>query len=241
MEKSDFIDSNKNRKQVEIDLLYANNLKDLNYTNSDIVTDWINILDIEKYESTCLAAIVKIDNIIASCSAIDCIINSKIEIGILTTKEFRKKGHGKSAVESLIRASFLNRIEEIGWHCPITNKGSRKIAESLGFKLISTYEAYTPYPPIENISDLSTEEWIKYANFYMEKAKDNPDHYWLATICWANSKNIEKVIDCIHLMLGHNIHWFIELIDESEEFKIFEGNDDWNQIKEMLKTKLATK
>lgn len=79
--------------------------------------------------------LIRID---ASCSAFDCVVDKKIELGIQTTKGFRKQGYGKSAVAALIKTSFLNGIEEIGWHCVSSNKGSIRIAESLGFTCIKT-------------------------------------------------------------------------------------------------------
>ncbi|MBI9099566.1 MAG: GNAT family N-acetyltransferase, partial [Spirochaetaceae bacterium] len=229
--KSDFI---KPDESVHVDLLDYNSINNLNYNNSEIVKDWINILNIKKLKKYSLAAVVNKDNTIASCSAFDCIVDNKIEIGIQTTKGFRKQGYGKSVVSALIKSSFSNGIEEIGWHCANSNIGSIKIAESLGFKLIKKYESYTPFPPIENISDLTTDEWREYAQFYMDKAKENSDLYWFTMICWANSGDLKQVNTCIQNMLRNKQYWFISKLDEREEFQIFNDDIEWKQIKDEL-------
>jgi len=233
LNQSDFIEQDDSEN---IELLDYRSLPNLTYKNSEVVKDWINILNIVRFKDFKLAAVVNIDNTIASCSAFDCIVDKKIEIGIQTTRGFRRKGYGKSAVASLIKSAFSQNIEEIGWHCVSSNKGSIRIAESLGFKHIKTYESYTPYLPVENIRDLNRNEWVEYARFYMDKARDNPNQYWFSMICWANSGDLSSVKTCIQHMLDNKLYWFIPMIDEREEFSIFNDNREWKQIKEDLQS-----
>lgn len=155
--------------------IYAKDLASLAYGNSDIVSDWINILEPEKRPDICLAAVVLDGNDIISCSALDCLLEERVEIGIKTIPEYRGKGFGYLAASSLINRLYGDGIHEIGWHCVATNKGSRRIAEKCGFRKVSEYDFFCPYPPIENTSDLTADEWETLALFFDEKALTSPD------------------------------------------------------------------
>jgi RimJ/RimL family protein N-acetyltransferase len=221
------VEINKQDPTLQIKLVYPELLENIFYENSEILTDWINIIDIHAIPEVCLAAIVIIDNKIVSCSAIDCFVDNKIEIGIKTIRGYRKKGYGKIAANSLMNESIENGIEQIGWHCVSTNIGSKRIAEECGFKKAIEYQAYSPYPPIENMDDLTSIEWQDYASFYEEKAIQNNDHFWQAAQSWAKAKNIKKSIGCLNRLINNNSLWFIELIPENEEFEYFTNHAEW--------------
>lgn len=177
-----------------IRLIYAKDLSFLAYGNSDIVSDWINILEPEKRPDVCLAAVVLEGNDIVSCSAVDCLLGDRVEIGIKTIPEYRGKGFGYIAVASLINQLCADGVREIGWHCVATNKGSRRIAEKCGFRKVSEYDFFCPYPPIENNSDLSTEEWETLALFFTEKSRTSEDLINQAERCRVQAEIQRKII-----------------------------------------------
>lgn len=156
-------------------LIYPKDMASLAYGNSDIVSEWINILEPENRPDVCLAAVVLDGNDIVSCSALDCLLEDRVEIGIKTIPEYRGKGFGYLAAASLINQLCADGIREIGWHCVATNKGSRRIAEKCGFRKVSEYDFFCPYPPIENTSDLSADEWEQLALFFTEKSSISED------------------------------------------------------------------
>ena len=152
------------------------------------MSDWFEFEDIDRFNELCLAAVLVKNNEIVSISAVDCFVDNKIEIGVKTIKGHKRKGYGKAVVSALVDESFKNGIEEIGWHCVSTNSGSKKIEERCGFKYTLTYETYFPYPPIENIDNLSTTKWSDLARFFEKKANDNANHFWQASKCWQKRK-----------------------------------------------------
>jgi hypothetical protein len=164
---------------------------------------------------------------IASCAAIDCIYGQRAEIGIKTMEGFRKQGYGIATVRALLTALFEQGFDEIGWHCVSSNRGSIHIAETVGFSLKTKYEAYSPFPPIENLSDLDAEEWMEYARFFEDKANRNANHYWQAAKCWAKAGEMSRSVSCIGKMIDNKLFWFKDFMDQSPEFARLSGSPEW--------------
>jgi hypothetical protein len=139
-------------------------------------------------------------------------------------------GYGVLAVSSLVNELQKNGISDIGWHCMSTNIGSQKIAEKCGFKEICEYPVYFPYPPIENINDISKEDWINKGQFFVEKGKNAVDQFWQAARCFAKAEEINQVFECIQRLIKNNQLWFLDYIDECEEFSALSNNKEWNEL-----------
>ncbi len=225
--KTGFSGADQNLTGRNADIIYPGALNNLAYTNADMVTDWIILDNPEKFENTCMAAVIPIENEITACSGLDCIADDKIEIGINTVKKYRKQGFGSVVVRAMAGTSFSNGIKEIGWHCVSTNTGSRKIAEHIGFKHILSYKSYTPYPPIENSTDLTPYEWIEWTEFYMKKAEAGPVQYWQASRCLAHAGNMDVVKFCFTKLLENKILWFMDSFRECDEFEEFNTDNEW--------------
>ena len=208
----------------------VSNLNSLNFENSDKIRDWIKLEDTNKFNDYCLGSYIRLDNKIVSMSLVDCIVDNRIEIGVKTEKEYRANGLGAIACAATISASILKGIERIGWHCVDTNIGSIKIAEKLGFKLIKKYSSFTPYPPIENDTDLSKEQWSEWASYYTEMNKIQPYYYWQAAECWAKASNIEQTIENIMKLIEAGQMWFVKYLRDVDTFKAFEGNKEWQKL-----------
>ena len=213
-----------------IEHVSVGNLNILNYENSDKIRDWIKLEDTSKFNDYCLGSYIRQDNKIVSMSLVDCIVDNRIEIGVKTEKEYRNNGLGAIACAATISASILNGIERIGWHCVDTNIGTIKIAEKLGFKLIKKYSSFTPYPPIENDTDLTKEQWSDWARYYTEMNDVQPYYYWLSAECWAKASNMEQTIENIKKLIEAGQMWFAKYLRDVETFKAFEGNKEWQKL-----------
>jgi len=213
----------------KIRFIYYKDLVKLDYKNNNIIKDWIILKNVEDYQNVCLATLIIKDDNIVSCSGLDCIIDDRVEIGIKTISQFRKNGYGLTATRSMINELYKNGIQEIGWHCVSTNVGSKRIAELCGFKEILNYSFFSPFPPIENISDLTNEQWVLLAKFFQEKGVASIDQYWQAARCWAKAGEISKIKECINQLLSANVEWFKPFLIENEEFKIFANDDEWKK------------
>lgn len=163
-------------------------------------------------------------------SLVDCIADNRIEIGVKTEKEYRAKGLGAITAAATVHASLLKGIDRIGWHCVDTNIGSIKIAEKLGFKLVKKYSSFTPFPPIENDTDLSKEQWGEWATYYTEMNKIQPYYFWQAAECWAKASKMKETIENIMKLIETGQTWFVNFLRDVDAFKAFEGNNEWQKL-----------
>lgn len=147
-------------------------LRDMNYENSDKLLSWMeNWGEDENFKKYAVASYIRHNNRIVSWSASDCCYQDKIAIGIITDDNYRGKGFGIITAAKTVELCFEHGYQQIDWLCVNSNKGSIAIAEKLGFQLQNRYYSFSSYPPIENIKDLSEEEWLNWA-VYLEKAAE---------------------------------------------------------------------
>lgn len=129
---------------------------------------------------------------ILSYSPLDCSFLDRVEIGIHTMGGYRKQGLGIKTAYCHIESCFNKGYKEIGWHCTEFNKGSIALAEKLGFSLESEYITFTPYPPIENVRDLSEKEWEDWAVYYENAAIEEPRLWSECLVAYIRSNNVSK-------------------------------------------------
>lgn len=225
---SDFLESLDN--QYTLEYVNVGNLNTLDFENSDKLRDWINFIDISAFTEYCLGAYIRKGKKIVSMSLVDCIVDDRIEIGVKTEKEYGKKGLGSIVTAATISSCISNGIKKIGWHCVDNNVGSIKTAEKVGFKLIKKYSCFTPFPPIENDTDLSNEQWGEWAQYYDEMNKVQPDYFWLSAQCWAKASKMERAIENIKKLIETGQLWFLEYFLEVDAFKAFEGMKEWDDL-----------
>ncbi|MGL5435333.1 MAG: GNAT family N-acetyltransferase [Lachnospiraceae bacterium] len=89
-----------------------------------------------------------------------------IEIGVKSTELYRRKGLSIAAVAATINECFQKGYSIVQWQCVDFNKGSRAIAEKLGFQLETIYTDFSSYPPCENQLDLSPADWTDWAEYF---------------------------------------------------------------------------
>jgi RimJ/RimL family protein N-acetyltransferase len=213
--------------QYTVEYVYADTLEDIQYENCEKIKDWFEFSNIDDFKDYCLGAYIRKDNKIVSWCLVDCIVDDKIEIGITTDSDFRRRGLGSIALAATVSACISKGIKEIGWHCVDTNVGSYTIAEKVGFKKIKEYSCFTPYPPIENVTDLNNEQWSEWGVHYEEMNKIEPKYHWQAAKCWALANNVRKTIFNINYLVESGQTGSTEYYTEAEEFLVFQENEQW--------------
>lgn len=79
------------------------------------------------------------DGAVVSWSLADCVLGDRAEIGIHTAPAHRRRGLAAAVAARAVTVARARRIREVGWHCNEDNFGSRRTAESVGFRLEREY------------------------------------------------------------------------------------------------------
>ncbi len=216
-----FIDSNNNRllpngfiiEQVNLEFLRNNKFK-----NSEqllqAIEDWKSDEDFIKYGG---GSYVRNNDEIVSYSLWDCSYLNQVEIGIHTTENYRKKGFGIIAAAETVRTCFEKGYTKIRWTCVQANKGSKAIAKKLGFELKGVYSAFSSYPPIENLLDLSESEWNEWAEYFENSAKTEPNLWTESLVAYIKANNVAKANEVLALQrlngsIEHNFSGLIQYL-----------------------------
>lgn len=210
-------------------------LKCKDLTNMDKVEEWINDnwFSVENFLMNGVGYCIKNDNRIISWSIMDCYFSKSTEIGIFTDEDYKGRGYGSITAAATVQACFDMDFNQIGWHCVITNKGSYRIAEKMGFTEEKQYSLFSPFPPIENDTDLNTKEWSEWAIYYDEIYNEEPAYIWLTAECWAKAGNIDKTIDVCKSIIDLSIITNKELFDYLHDnyfFSKFLSETKWKEF-----------
>lgn len=194
------------------------NLRFNRYENSHKLISWIeNWGNDEAFNEHGVGCYVRTGNIIVSWSISDCSFHDKIAIGVHTDERYRKKGLGIFAANETIKKCFSKGFKCIDWLCVDINKGSIAIAEKLGFSLVCKYDSFTPYPPIENLTDLSETEWNEWG-VYLEKATlTEPQLLTECLFAYIKANNINKANEMLSIHkkkkpIEHDINGLIQYL-----------------------------
>jgi RimJ/RimL family protein N-acetyltransferase len=102
------------------------------------VWEWVGGRLDELLERGFGAALTKDDEAV-SWSTADCASGDRCEIGIITTKEKRRKGFGSLTAAAALDTCLQLGFREVGWHCEAHNRGSIATAAKIGFKKKTDY------------------------------------------------------------------------------------------------------
>lgn len=95
------------------------------------------------------------NRIIAWCNA-DCAFGDRCEIGIFTSKKYRKRGFGSITVAAAVEFSFKAGFRTVGWHCEDHNYGSIGVARKVGFTKKLDYIMYScMFDEAEHLAELA--------------------------------------------------------------------------------------
>lgn len=177
-------------------------LKEKTYINSerllDVISNWGSDQNYMMYGSIYY---IRKEDIIVSWSMVDCYHEDKVEIGVYTDERYRKMGFGKIVVLANINNCFERGIKSIGWHCVNINKGSNAIAKKIGFTLLNEYNAFTSYPPVENLLDLSETEWNEWGEYLEDASKTESRLVIEQLYSYIKANNIHKAMKIISDMI----------------------------------------
>ncbi len=176
-------------------------LKEKSLENADRLLVWIsNWGKEENYNKYGAGHFIHNNKTIVSWSLSDCSHGSKIAIGVHTEERYRNKGFGKIVVSENIKSCFDKGYETVEWLCVDSNKGSIAIAEKLGFKQQNDYLAFSSYPPIENVTDLTETQWHEWAEYLENSCKNEDRLIWECLFSYIKSNDVVKTIDVLGLM-----------------------------------------
>ncbi len=148
----------------------------------------------------------------------DCTYKDRVEVGIkINDDTFKKMGFGTISVAETIKSCFERGYKTVGWHCVEANKGSRALAEKLGFKLICKYSAFSPYPPIENIADLTESEWKEWAEYFEAAAETEPRLWSECLFAYIKANNVAKAREVLEIhrrmkLYEHDYNGFVHYL-----------------------------
>jgi len=165
--------------------------------------------------------------IVSRCSA-DMIVGHYAEIGVWTHFGHRRKGLARAAAAASLGAAFESGIEEVGWHCLASNKGSLAVADALGLSFEQPYTAFSASLPAENVGDLSASECRQLAVHFDAGAKHI---HWLgfhAAAAWALAGEEERALDAVEALIAGawsgevswlQTHWALQKLQGEPRFK----------------------
>jgi RimJ/RimL family protein N-acetyltransferase len=173
---------------------------------------------------------------VAVCTC-DCVAGDRIDVGVFTDREHRRKGVGAAVVAATVEQCLRQGFRTVGWHCNADNVASWKTAEKVGFERNREYAYYYYiYDPIEHLAEVGyyyyrRGEYAKTVHYYeqvfAQRAENEAYHYHLVASAWAHLGNREKATE--YLLAALERGWqHLEWTKAQPEFAIL-GDAEWNQ------------
>jgi RimJ/RimL family protein N-acetyltransferase len=169
----------------------------------------------------------------------DCAAGDRIEVGIITHPEHRRRGLATIAAAATVELCLDLGYSVVGWHCSADNSPSWKTAEKAGFQRERTYtDFYYIYDPVDHLAELGWHyykrgDYARTVDYYgrvFAQRDDNPDYYYhLAASAWALLGDGDKALD--YLQRAADQGWRnAAYTREQEEFEILHGRAQWAAI-----------
>lgn len=207
LSRNEFIECDSNLKEgYLLEKVNIPFLKENDFENSEKVLDWAQEWSNDEiFEKHGVGYLIRNDKTIVSWSLSDCYFEDKIAIGIHTDERYRKNGLGKIVASAVVKECFNKGYKKIHWLCVDTNKGSRAVAEKLGFKYTNPYYSFTSYAPIENIEDLSETEWHEWAEYLEEASKTQGCLIYDCLEAYIKANDVEKAMAIMMIIKGKKL------------------------------------
>lgn len=148
-------------------------------------------------------SILKETGIVAWCRR-DVILHERAEIGVGTSAAFRRLGLAKHAAAVYLQFLQGEGIRSVGWHCHLSNRGSRRLAESLGFIPLRQYYAFSASLPAENPGDLETSELEAFGHHFAEAATNVNWLDFHAAAAYAQAGRTDLALTCLERLVTGN-------------------------------------
>lgn len=149
------------------------------------------------------AIISKDGDVIAWCRP-DVVLHTRAEIGVGTSLPLRRRGLAKRAAAVYLQHLQEAGIETVGWHCHLSNQGSRRLAESLGFVPLRQYFAFSASLPAENAGDLDTPELESLGHHFAAAAATVNWLDFHAAAAYAQAARTDLALACIERLIAGN-------------------------------------
>lgn len=168
----------------------------------------------------------------------DCASGAECEIGIITTKEYRKRGLGALTAAATVDLCLSSGYSLVGWHADDLNAGSIAVAEKVGFEKERDYVHYIcMFSEAEHLAESGLR------HFYNDRFEDAisdfedafrtgevpPWTYILAGRSYTALSNTEKASDqFIKAKLAGWNDW--DWLFQNKEIKSKYGDKEWSAL-----------
>lgn len=194
--KENYKECNKPLKEgYFLEKIDVDTLKQSSYENAEKLLEWMEDWEDEsRFQQLGAGCYIHNGSVIVSWSLSDCCFGEEITIGIHTDERYRKLGFGEIVVSAVAKECFAKGYKQVNWLCVDTNHGSIALAERVGFHYNNCYDAFSSYPPIENVLDLSEAGWLEWSE-YLENASKTVDILiWDALHCYIKANDVNSTI-----------------------------------------------
>ncbi len=215
-------------------------IEDTSITFPEALREWIDIEEmwwnLENFLSTGVSYAILKDNEVVSWCTPDCAAGDRIDIGIITHPDHRRRGLASIAVAATVEQCFNQGFRAVGWHCNAINIGSWKTAEKVGFYRKCEYDYYYyMYDPVDHLAELGWhyyqqgeyERTVQYYGKVFDERGENPDYYYhLAASAWAHLGNVQQALKYLEYAANHG--WRnAQYTKNSAEFHILHSEPQW--------------
>ncbi len=207
------------------------------YEIPDDITEWMSSSLIEQKTRGFGKCLVHGNRIVVWINA-DCASGTDCEIGIITTKDYRKRGLGTATAAATVEDCLSSGFSMVGWHADTINQGSIATAEKVGFVKERNYVHYIcMFDEATHHAEIAIRLFFdgKYegANAQFNKAFELRDvalwYYVLAARSYGALGDSEKVKNL--LMFAKSKGWSNwEPIRKCNELKDLLNPDEWDAI-----------
>jgi len=218
-------------------------LSDPQITFPGVVGEWMDFEEVwwtkENFISKGISFAALYGHEVAAWCTPDCVAGDRIDVGIITHPDHRRKGLAAAVVGATVEECLSQGFSAVGWHCNARNIGSQKTAEKVGFQRNREYAYYFYiYDPIDHLAELGWYHYrrgeydrtVKYYEQVFALREENEDYYYhLAASAWALLGNAKEAIR--YLQDAAQAGWSnADWTREQEEFEILHDNPAWDEV-----------
>ena len=218
-------------------------LEDAQAFSLDAVREWMDINETwwteENYLVKGVSFVVMWEGKAVTWCTPDCVAGDRIDIGIFTHRDHRRKGLATVAVAATVEHCLSHGFSAVGWHCNAINEGSWKTAEKVGFTRNREYAYYYyMYDPIEHLAELGwyyyqRGEYAKTVQYYEQvfalRAENPGSYYHLTASAYALLGDKGKAIRYLQVAVDHG--WkHIDWTKTQNEFRILHDTPEWEAV-----------
>ncbi|NVM43430.1 MAG: GNAT family N-acetyltransferase [Candidatus Lokiarchaeota archaeon] len=244
-------------KPVDLTLLENDYLKNFDWLIEEIEENWFPLEDGLK-ENRGFYLVREQEEIVCWCTTEYLTADNEIEVGIATREEYQRKGFA-SIIGSATAEFCLEKYKSVGSHFGITNVGSYKTAEKIGYEKIREYKKAAAFINqvdnwvangfqksrnkdyeesiswYEKIVDAANKETTEYLESYYLNGE-----FPIERVCFRISTffsalgNIQKAVDYLRKAIEIGFKEKEELL-ECKLLEPLHGTEEWNKMIQLMR------